>query len=91
MITDEQKLLLRAEILAAAALRHPSALTPRQLGNRAATAVDFKFDLPDAASACEYLRSLGHLAAVHDDMGGAVQYYQATAAGLAASERRAAS
>ena len=57
-LTNGQKEDLRTAALAALVVRHPAALTPRQLGNAVKKDLDFLFEEAELVAALEILRGL---------------------------------
>ena len=89
MISDLDKQTLRHVILETLAVRHPNALTRKQVLNRSAMEVDFSIDLTDIVRALQFLHGLGQLANEPDPFG-ATDYWTITSSGLLAHERRLA-
>ncbi len=88
-LSPVQKNELRLAVLRVLAVRHPSALTARQIAHRAAAEVDFAIRETDVVSALELLRSLTppDAEAIPDPLG-ATLYWRATGNGVIALERR---
>jgi hypothetical protein len=85
----EQKERLRHIIRDLLAIRHPVALSAMQIRNKAAMETDFPVSTEDCAAAAEFLTGLGQLKNAHDNLG-STPYWQATPAGVLASERETA-
>jgi hypothetical protein len=86
MIDDIQKEQLRHTTMAVLAIRHPNALTRKQVQNRVAMEVDFEVGLPDVVSALAFLKELGHVQSIPDEFG-ATEHWKATAQGVVTHER----
>lgn len=85
-LTNEQKQDLRHAVRCALVVRHPAALSPRQLFNAVKKELDFLFETADVEAALEFLRGIGHAEFVADELG-AGRYARATSAGVLAHER----
>lgn len=87
-LTVEQKEDLRHEVRTALAIRHPAALTPRQLMRMVKKELDFLFEEPDVIAALELLRGLSPAETDFTaDPLGTTKYWRATSAGVLAHER----
>ncbi|MGA3268058.1 MAG: hypothetical protein ABSE16_14680 [Verrucomicrobiota bacterium] len=75
-LTSEQKETLRHAIIEALAIRHPAALTVRQIWNLAKKDLDFKFEFDDVLAALTLLRELKLCSKLPDELG-ATDYFRA--------------
>jgi hypothetical protein len=85
-LTNEQKEDLRTEALAALVVRHPAALTPRQLAKPVKKELDFLFEESDLVAALEILRGLKFAEWIVNELGGS-KYWRATSEGVLKVER----
>ena len=76
-LTTEQKEDLRHAIAEALAVRHPSALSTRQIARAVKKEIPFPFEDAEVDAACEMLRGLG-LCVVNKDELGTTKYWTAT-------------
>jgi hypothetical protein len=88
MLTNEQKEDLRGAVLAALVVRHPAAITARQIAHAVMRDVDFVFEEADVVAALELLRGLPAplVEWLPSDFGG-TKYWRATSAGVLHEER----
>jgi hypothetical protein len=90
-LTLQQKENLRHVVLSVLALRAGSALTARQILNRAAQEVDFPITEDQVCHAVGVLAGIDPpLAKLENDELGSTIYWQATGAGVLADERQEA-
>jgi len=85
-LTSEQKEDLRHAVLAALVVRHPAALTPRQLFHAVKKELDFLFEETDLVAALELLRGLKFAEWIVNELGG-TKYWRATSEGVLHQER----
>lgn len=85
-MTAQQNEDLRHAVLAVTAVRHPAALTARQIRRRVAEEIDFQVAEQDVNAALEFLKSIGHVMCESDSLG-STKYWMATAGGVLAYER----
>lgn len=89
-MNDLDREQLRHTILEVLADRHPAALSRKAVQNRAAEAeLDFEVTLPDVLAALEFLKGLGHVVSIADELG-ASEAWQASSTGVRAMERERA-
>ena len=85
-LTNEQKEDLRHTVREALVLRHPAALSARQLVKPVKKELAFLFEEADLTAALELLRGLKHAEWTLDELGG-TKYWRATSEGVLAQER----
>jgi hypothetical protein len=85
-LTNEQKEDLRGAALQALAVRHPAALTPRQVFHAVKKELPFLFEEGDLAAALELLRGLRLCEWIISEFGG-TKYWRATSDGVLHYER----
>lgn len=85
-LTNEQKEELRHAVLEALVLRHPAALSPRQLHRAVKKELPFLFEEAEVVGACEILRGLTLAEFTVDELGG-TKYWRATSQGVIHHER----
>ena len=85
-LTNEQKEDLRHAAREALVLRHPAALSVRQLTKPVKKELPFLFEEADLTAALEVLRGLRHAEWTMDELGG-TKYWRATSEGVLAQER----
>jgi hypothetical protein len=85
-LTAEQKEALRHAVIEALCIRHPAALTVRQLWKLAKQDLDFLFELPDVLAALELLHQLTWAKKIPDELGATV-YFRATPEAVLKVER----
>ena len=85
-LKNEQKEDLRTAALTALVVRHPAALTPRQLFNAVKKELDFLFEESDLVAALEILRGLKFAEWIINEVG-STKYWRATSEGVLHQER----
>jgi len=85
-MTNEEKEELRRATLQAVAIRHPAALTVKQIARAVKREVPFLFEESDLTAALELLAGLSLVEFAVEELG-VTKYWRATAAGVLKIER----
>jgi hypothetical protein len=86
-LTNEQKEELRHEVLTALAVRHPAALSARQVFRVVKRELPFLFEESDVLAALELIKGFGWAEFTIDELG-TTRYWRCTSNGVLHYERK---